>query len=293
VSSTPNSSTELHEITGLGRPIDIKARSNQIAIIGTALAGLAALLLAWVGGDSLDLIEIARVAAGTFLGWALVREIDPDSNGAAAAAMLVAGAIGLYAPPAALVIGVLLLAVRILTGTVGTKLQTLDLVVLIVAAAYAGTQPVAWPIVALLEYAVLQSGHRWRVPTAVTMGLAASAAALVFVTELAPGSPGAGTWILLTLLALTSWRKIRSPQANARADDGSRIEPSGVGLARLTTLTAIAAGTVMAPETALADLGPAVAALAAMALWPRRVVVLAGTVDEPVTGQEASAPEAA
>lgn len=287
MSPTPNSSMELHEITGLGRPIDLKARSNQISIIGTALAGLTALLLAWFGEDGLDLVEIASVAAGTFLGWALVREIDPDNNRAAAAAMPIAGVIGLFTPPAALVIGVLLLAVRILSGTVGTKLQTLDLVVLVVAAAYAGTQPVAWPIVALLAYAVLRSGHRWRVPTTVTMGLAASTTALVFVTELAPGSPGAGTWILLSLLALISWRPIRRPQINARADDGSRIEPSGVGLSRLTTLTAIAAGTVVAPETALADLGPAVAALAAVALWPGRVVEPAETIDEPVTIQEA------
>ena len=288
MSRTAYRSTKLHEITGLGRPIDLGMGSNQLAIIGTVVAGLAALVLAWFGATDLGFIDTASVAAGTFLAWALVREIDPGNDRAAGIAMVIAAGIGLIAPPAALVVGVLLLAVRILAGTVGSDLTSVDLVVLISAAAYAGTQPVAWPIVVLLAYAVLRSAHRWRIPTAVAMGLAASTAALVFVTDLAPAGTGAGTWILLSVLALVSWRAIRRPLVNVQADDGSPIRSSGVGLARLTTFTAIAAGAVLAPETALADLGPAVAALASVAVWGVLAKTPAQAVDDPVRRPEAA-----
>jgi hypothetical protein len=292
MSSTPYRSTRLHEITGLGRPIDLKMGSNQLAIIGTVVAGLVAIVLAWFGATDLGFTDAASVAAGTFLAWALVREIDPGNDRAAAIAMAIAGGIGLIAPPAALVVGVLLLTVRILAGTVGSDLRSVDLVVLTSAAAYAGTQPVAWPIVVLLAYAVLRSGHRWRIPTAVAMGIAASAAAFFFVTDLAPGLNGAGTWVLLSVLALASWRSIRRPLINAPADDGSPIRSSGVGLARLSTFTAIVAGTVLSPETALADLGPAVAALASVALWPRLADTSAQGLDQSVRRREAAGPRA-
>lgn len=272
----------MHEITGLGRPLDLTMTSNRVAVVGSSIAGALGVLFSWLSVGELGLLSAASVAIGVFLAWALVREIDPDNGSAPYLAMVIAGILGLISAPAALVVAVLLLTTRVLTGTVGTSLRPFDLVVLVALAGYAGTQPVAWPIVGLLAYAILRSRNvRARITAAAVVAVAVTTA-LLFVPDLAPAMPGLGTWAVLIVLTAFGWRSIRSGRVESKADSGAPISSVGVSVARLSLLTAIGTGAVMAPESALSDLSPAVAAFAAMALWPRRVVAPAETLDEPV-----------
>lgn len=283
---------DLHEVTGLGRPIDLSLRSNQIAVIGSGLAGLFNLLFSWLGSGEPATLTSASVAAGVFLAWALAREISPDTVAVAYISMFLAGAVGLASPPAAVLVAVLLLGVRTLSGTVGSQLRTADLFVIVAGAGVAGTQPVAWPVVGLLAYAVLKSGHRFSRITALGLTVVGSSAAFLFVSEFAPSMPGVRTWLLLAGLGAAGWRRIRNPEVSSHADSGVPIPASGVGLARLATLTAIAAGAVLAPETGLTSLSPALAAFAAMALTPTRNPVAQVTRDQPITALEARVPVA-
>lgn len=280
----------LHEITGLGRSIDLSRQSNRVAVAGSGLAGLLSLALSWFRAGELELLSAAIVAVGAFLAWALTREIDPDNQTPAYLAMSAAGVIGLITAPAALVVGVLLLVVRLLSGSVGAPLTSFDLIVLFTAALYAGTQPVAWPIVGLLAYAVHRSGHRYSRVVTVAMVSGAAAAALLFVTDLAPGVPGAGFWLILTVLFAAGWRRIRNAQVTSMADSGLHLLSNRVGVARIAVITAIACGGVMAPESVLTDLSPAIVAFSAMAAWPGRDPQPLQTVDEPVAFIEAAAP---
>lgn len=283
---------QLHEITGLGRPIDLSIQSNRIAVAGSGLAGLLALSLSWFRAGELELVSAGIVALGAFLAWALTREIDPDNQASAYLAMSAAGVIGLIAAPAALVVGVLLLAVRVLSGSVGTPLTALDLVVLLSAAIYAGTQPVAWPVVGLLAYAVHRSGHRYSRAVTLAMVFGAAAAALLFVAELAPGVPGAGFWLVLTGLFALGWRRIRNANVRSLADSGLPLLSNRVGVAALALITAVACGAVLAPNSVVTDLSPAIAAFAAMAVWPRRDPAPLETVDQPIAFIEAATPPA-
>lgn len=289
---TENPKVQMHEMTGLGRPIDPKLRSNRVAVAGSVLAGTIYILSMWLGQEVPDFVGAVSVAMGVFLSWALVREIDPDNNGAAYLAMAGAGIVGILSPPAALVAGVLLLTTRILSGSVGSGLRSPDLLVLVAAAAYAGTQPVAWPIAGLLVFAVIRSPHPMAKAAATSMTVAALGSALIFVSDFTPAVPGLGTWIVLLGLAVTGWRQIRFPHVESLSDAGTPISPTGVGLARLATLTAIVAGSLCMPETGLTDLGPAVAAFAVVALWPQRTPVPENATDEPVALSGASIPPA-
>ncbi len=281
---------QMHQMTGLGRPIDLSTKSNIIAIAGSALAGASSVLLSWLSTGDLGVPSATSVAIGVFLAWALAREIDPDTVSSSYLAMAIAAVIGLISSPAALVVAVLLLTTRVLAGTVGTALRPLDLLVLAAAGGYAGSQPVAWPIVGLMIYAVRRSGNPHARIASVSIGVISVGSALIFVTDLTPGVPGLGTWIVLLVLAGIGWRHIRSTAVHGSADSGARIASSGVAIARLGTLTAIAAGAVLAPETALGDLGPAIAAFTAMAVWPRRIPTPATILDEPTPVLDPAAP---
>lgn len=281
---------ELHQITGLGRPLNPRVKSNQIAIAGSAAFGVVGSVVALLAGTDSWLWEAAAVAIAAFIGWALGREIDPDHESTAIVSMVIAGVLALIVTPQLLVLAVLLLATRIIAGTVGTDLRGLDLLVVVGASAYAGSQPVAWPIAALLVFAVIRQDSRFATPAAVAMTLATIVSAGVFVDSFSPGVPSLLVWILIAVLGLVGWKRIRVISVQSSADNGNGIAGSGVGLARLATLGAIAAGAILAPDTAIGDLGPAVAAFAAVAFLPRRAPARREVLDEPPALVEAALP---
>ncbi len=260
----------IYQATGLGRPIDLKVPSNLVAIAGTFVAGLFALWLSSLGSGQLDVFEAAAAAIGVFIAWALARELDPDRPGVAAVAMGIAGVLMLFGSPSLLAVGVLLLAVRLIAGTVGRELRTADYVLVVGAAAYAGTQPIAWPAALLLGYAVFASRaavRRWAGPVVVSVSIGS---ALLTDAAAQPGlvSGASLTLLVLTTLAWLARRRVTSVQTTTDTGEGA-VEPSRVSLARTAALLVILGGSFLVPDGSVAAMGPAIAAMVALAIVPQ------------------------
>lgn len=135
------------DITGLGRPPDLRLNSNRIALGGSALA-FGALLVWFLITDDGSFIEsgfaAGFAAVSVFLGWAISRELDPDRADAAAVAMALTFVFVFVEPPSALASGVALLAIRLVAGTVGVALRPVDLAVLAGLTGLAAATPSLW-----------------------------------------------------------------------------------------------------------------------------------------------------
>ncbi|MGD2059791.1 MAG: hypothetical protein PVF87_02900 [Acidimicrobiia bacterium] len=122
----------------LGRPLDIRLRSNLILIAIVLITGAVAIAL-WVAGKPAELIFFAPAQA--FVIWALMREIDPDHDWSALVAGAAAGAWVLTGGPyiSVLAIGALMLAARLVTESTGRRPLAIDLVAMALAAVIAFT----------------------------------------------------------------------------------------------------------------------------------------------------------
>ena len=154
------------DITGLGRSFDHRLHSNRIALGGGVVA-FAVLLVVSVGvdGDSFASAGLAAVfgAVGVFLGWAMARELDPDLPSAATWAMALTLGIAVFVVPSALVTGVVLIAARLVAGTVGASVKVGDVVVLAGIGFLAASTPVLWIVlltVGLWLWAAPEVGDR-------------------------------------------------------------------------------------------------------------------------------------
>lgn len=117
----------------LGRPLDIRRRSNLLLIAIVLLTGAVAVAL-WLTGDRAALIFFAPAQA--FVIWALVREIDPDHDWTALVTAAVAGtwvlAGGQYL--SILAIAALILAARLVTESTGRRPLVTDLIAMALGA---------------------------------------------------------------------------------------------------------------------------------------------------------------
>ena len=255
----------LHEMTGLGRPLDISHPSNRTAIWLTAISGVSSATLSWLLSGNLDLMRSGSLALGVFLAWAIARELDPDRPRSATVAMIVTWAIALFAPPALVAVVVTLFAVRVLAGTVGSGLRGLDYLVVIGASAIAAAQPVAWPAIGVLGYAVWRekSAPNWQL---LAMGVAAVIVAAGSGVIPQAGLPGIGSAVLLIGVTLV-WLTRRQPtMLSSMCDTGDRpVDAIAVSRARFAALVAVIGGSVLSPTDALA-LGPVVASMLALAV---------------------------
>lgn len=122
---------QLHDITALGRAVDPKVPTNRALLVVMAVALLAATIAAWATGMSaLDAgLDGLHAAVLVFLAWALGREVAPDDQAAAFAAIGVVAAVwvgwGARADllPAFALLGLL----RIVNRTVGPPAKLTDL----------------------------------------------------------------------------------------------------------------------------------------------------------------------
>lgn len=251
--------------SGLGRHLNLRYRSNRIAVFGTLLA--AALLggVTWTTSGEIDFFATASAAIGVFLAWAIARELDPDHPGSASIAMVAATLLALIQPPATAVVAVLLIAVRILVGTVGAPLRPGDLLVLMAAAGYAGSRPDGWAAAGALAIAVAVAHRRHRRWLPATLGGVALTTAIV-------ASPGADiglasplSAVVITLAAAAAAVTPRPTTVDSTTDFADQsISADRVFAARsITALTLVATGLLGATATALA---PGLAALAAISL---------------------------
>jgi hypothetical protein len=129
-------------LTGVARPLDFSYAGNlwiAAAAVGTFLAVLLWFGLAadkapdWLGADWISAAGAAALAGlGTFLAWAIGRELDPDRPAAAVLASLLAIAgMLVLGPPGIGACFVVLLAVRVLNRTTGVPATPPDGVLLL------------------------------------------------------------------------------------------------------------------------------------------------------------------
>lgn len=143
------------DITGLGRSFDHRLTSNRIAFGGGVLAFGVLFVVGLITDDASLLASgfgAAFGAVGVFLGWAMARELDPDLPSAATWSMALALGFAVFVVPSALITGVILIAVRLVAGTVGASVKVGDIVVLGGIAFLAASTPVLWIVLITLGF---------------------------------------------------------------------------------------------------------------------------------------------
>ena len=250
---------ELHQVTGIGRTIDLRYRSNRIVVAGTVAAAGVAAIREYLS-DAPNFIDAGMVGVGAFLAWALSREIDPDRPTTATLAMVIAAALGLVAPPAGLAAAVLMLAMRVIVGSVGTHVRLVDTLVIAGSAALAATSPAGLPVAGAAAYALLRRRHR--LAAALVVG-AFAVAFLLVGPELDLEVPSSALVLGLSALAMAGLLWLQPGHVAASADNGSPIDADHVAAARRTLLASLLVSTFLISDAFVTDMGPALAAIAA------------------------------
>jgi hypothetical protein len=145
----------------LGRPVDFAYRSNILVVVASGLVA------AVVGTYNLVAQEPLPTpwwvaGGGVFVAWAIARELDPDHNMAATAAMVPAAVFSALARPSLLAGAGLLLAVRLTSGTVGLPRRGFDTALLVALGAMLGFSGEAIVVVPALMVAVVIHGNTRR-----------------------------------------------------------------------------------------------------------------------------------
>ncbi|MDX2345160.1 MAG: hypothetical protein QNL12_16300 [Acidimicrobiia bacterium] len=189
----------LYTYTSLGRPVDPRYRPVGLAVVGSIAAGLlfgfynlmsaAPLVTTWLTGG-----------VGAFLAWAIGRELDPDHTAAAYVAITASVFISLVAPPSLMAGTGLLVAVRLISGTVGIELKTLDLILLVGLAALVGTGPTSPAAVPALVVGIILYGNRSTRAVLIAAAMAAAAAIAMIATQPLAGSSDPDGWSILFLI---------------------------------------------------------------------------------------------
>jgi hypothetical protein len=124
------------------RPFDLTLRSTRILFVMVGITALAALYRWMTVGE----IEVLSAPAHVFLGWALVRELDPDHQWSALATGAAAGLWVLIGYPAVTILAVagLLLAARLVVNSTGRRPLLGDMLVVDVLASVISYTAVGW-----------------------------------------------------------------------------------------------------------------------------------------------------
>ncbi|WP_293909081.1 hypothetical protein [Deinococcus sp.] len=251
--------------SALPRPLDPTYASNRAAVTGLGLSILGARLLghSWAGS--------LRVGLGTFSGWAIARELDPDSPASAAAAMPLAF-VGLLGRPAttkpgfpesaatlrhALPAFTALSSTRVLAATVGPRASEQDSAALSVQAALVALS--SGNVASLMPGAALEWAHRMGdqfSPPPWAGGAALASGALPAAGHNA-GSSVVGD--LLSLAALGLGKHLVAPERITSACDSLPRPVSGarVQAARVLSLSTVALALLRRETRALAPLAAA------------------------------------
>ena len=264
---------DYHEVTGLGRTLHPEIRSHRIAFAGATVAFVVLGIWSFSRSD-LTLFGAAAGAVAVFLGWAVGRELDPDTTGVAELALVLSFACALVAVPSALATGLALLALRMVAGTVGAPLSRFDVPVVLGVAALCMVDPVGW-IVALAFAAWLWAAPEvgplrriglvaFGVGIAAGLALAAWRGTLGFrdveVTTTAYGLAAAGG---LAMVLAARPLPVRSP-----TDVGDAVVDTGrVRLARVAAGSFVMWAAVVGGVDGFWSIGPVFAALVAAAVY--------------------------
>jgi hypothetical protein len=252
---------KLREWTGLGRPVDLNVPSNRFVILGSGLAAALAFAITYLTKGEIAVLDSGLVGVAAFLAWAIARELDPDSSQAAGAALIISTAFSLVLLPALGAVVITMLALRILVGTVGSRLTILDLAVLIGASAVVASDPLAWPGIGVLVYALRRSNSPYARSGKVGVAIAAGTGVVLSGAPLTLTAADASSMVLFGLVVAAVAFTVPVSRVASMCDDGtSRIDPSKLSLARVLAIP-ISAWAAISTEAGVAAIGPLVAAV--------------------------------
>lgn len=278
--ATPNSSPasshrlSANRLTSLARTVDPRLPSHRNALLvglgSAAFAAVTNLDDAAVWGSAFN------AGAGSFLGWALAREIDPDRpNSAVLSGALTGTTIALLGPSLLLPVVLVLVVARLLHRSTGLPPTLFDLLALIGVAYIGGTSTVGWACGMTLAFAVARD-HRLPSPAPriqllaafLTAGAASASAAISGVStnwEL----PDTGAMVVMGIGILAGFSlRIYAPTALADHTQGP-LEVRRLQSARRGVLFTGLLAFATAGGAAVAALSPLWAALTGVAIWDR------------------------
>ena len=213
----------------------------------------------------MDAFGAVSGAVAVFLAWAIGRELDPDNTASASIAMILALVAVLAAPPAAGVVAVAMIALRMIAGTVGLTLGKADYVVVIGLTAYAATRPEGWAVSILMIAAILVSRPSGYRRLAGIAGMAAVAAALITSNpiQVTFSSAALFTAFLTVAATLVIWPV---GTVSSTVDASTRpVSSTRVAKTRLAAGATTSVAVLLSPE-ALTALSPLIVSLVAVAV---------------------------
>ena len=270
--------------SAMARGIDPRLASNRFALGGFAAA------LAVLGGVAFftdrTFLEAVFGAVAVFLGWAIGRELDPDTPRVAAFSLVLALAFAVFAAPSALVTGVALIGVRLVAGTVGAPVSVFDLIVLPVIGVLAALTPSLWIVGIAIAMWLLRAPEVGRLRTIATVAfLAGAAGGLAFMYwewsegRLADVEIGFAAYGLAALAGLAMMLAARPVRVTVQTDCRSGpVDPVRIRFARMAAGAFSMWAAVMGGTEAFWAMGPVFAALVVAAVF--RVFVQPANVED-------------
>lgn len=214
----------MERFTHLGRPIDLRYRSNMFAVVASGAVGALGYLVS-------DETSIARLGAGAifavaaFLSWALGRELDPDRTVTANIACVAGGLVAVVGGSVS--IGSLYLALatsRVIIRTTGLAPKTTDLVAHLAIAAVVAQTPSGWLAGMAFSFAVVadvrlpdpapRSQLWWASATAVGVSLVAGLSGAVGAWTM----PVTDQWTIVGVGLMSALLLLPPEQPSAKGD---------------------------------------------------------------------------
>jgi len=233
----------MYRVSSLGRPIDPRFSSNIVAVGGSAFAGIAVGIYNLAAASPIASSPL-MVAIGVFIAWAIGRELDPDNPASATLAMAVSF-VALVNAPGELMLGVgVLLASRVISGTVGAPLRAIDSLALVALAWLLGAGGMT--IVALpgLLLAGVFGGATRSKAVSLAAGMVVAAAGGFLVARPLLGWEAAGA-VELVALGLTAGGLLAGPRLTsvaASADLGGTLSARRITVSRRVAAAAVVLG---------------------------------------------------
>lgn len=258
--------------SGLGRGFDFSLRSNRIAVAGFAIA-VAVLGVSSVWRDDLTILGAVSAAIAVFLGWAIGRELEPEMPGAATIAMGVSLGFALFTVPGAIATGVAMLALRMTSGTVGTRIGWGDTITIGLIGLATGLNPnllVSALVVAMWLWAAPEVGRRRpHALGALASGAAVGIAWVLLGTEGYPTVEVTGTAYVLAALAGAAMLFSARPIAiSVENDVGTAVvSAQRVRMARIAAGSICLWAAVWGGVAGFWEVGPVFAGLIAAAVY--------------------------
>lgn len=195
-----NTTHGIYKISSLGRPLDPRYRSNLIAILGslTVAIGFGAYNAM---ADTPLASSWTEAGVGVFLAWAIGRELDPDHPSSATMAMIASSGIALVAAPSLLTGAAVLVAARLITGSVASELRFLDPLALVGLGVMAGSGATSPAAVPALVVGIVVFGNRSLRSVVVAAATGVGAVVALIVKQPLLGSTDPEGWSIVFLIA--------------------------------------------------------------------------------------------